>query len=96
MFYIVNNKDYQSTLSRSMLKKAFNLLNSQYITREGRLKVCETARNLGQWVCINLIFSQTNRQQLQQLKNRVWAAIRSRGCAFQGPSIIFSIFFLLI
>jgi hypothetical protein len=76
-------------LSRSMIRKIFNLLSSQYIVREGRLKACEAARSLGQWTCIYFIFSQKNRQQFQELKDRLWSAVRSRGYEFQGPSIIF-------
>ncbi|CAF4868329.1 unnamed protein product, partial [Rotaria sp. Silwood1] len=35
---IINDKECQSILSRSMIRKIFNLLNSQYIDRAGRLK----------------------------------------------------------
>jgi hypothetical protein len=97
LFYIVNNKEGQSKLSRSVLRKVFSLLNSQYIVREGRLKALQAARSLGQWACIYVIHSHQNRQQVQQLIDKLWSEFRSQDFAFLGPGRIFLqiIFFYL-
>jgi len=64
---IINNKERQSILSRSMIQKIFSLLNSQYINREGCLKVLEAARSLGEHICMDLILHHQNPQQLKEL-----------------------------
>ncbi|CAF1376787.1 unnamed protein product [Rotaria sordida] len=81
---IINDKDYQSVLSRPMIRKIFSLLNSQYIDREGRLKALKAARSLGERTCIDFIL---HHQNPQQLTANLWSAVRSRGCQFLGPAM---------
>ncbi len=94
MFYIVNNKEYQS--SRSVIRKVFSLLNNQYIVHEGHLKALEAVRSLGEWTCIYFIHSHQNPQQVQELIDQLWSAVRSRIFEFLEPGIILLqiIFFL--
>jgi hypothetical protein len=47
-----------------MMQKIFNLLNSQYIDREGRLKVLKAARSLGEHIYNDFILHHQNPQQL--------------------------------
>jgi hypothetical protein len=89
LFYIVNNKECQSKLGRSVIRKVFSLLNSQYIVREGRLKALEAARTLGHWTGIYFIHSHQNRQQVQQLIAELWSKVRSQNFAFLGSGRIF-------
>ncbi len=41
-----------------MIRKIFNLLNSQYINHEDRLKVLEAIRSLGERICVDFILHQ--------------------------------------
>ncbi|CAF2033437.1 unnamed protein product [Rotaria magnacalcarata] len=61
---IINNKQCQSILSRSMIRKIFSLLNSQYIDRASRLKVLKAIRSLGEHMCIDFILRCQNPQQV--------------------------------
>ncbi|CAF4656706.1 unnamed protein product [Rotaria sp. Silwood1] len=81
---IINDKEYQSVLSRPMIRKIFSLINSQYIDREGRLKALKAARSLGERTCIDFIL---HHQNPQQLTANLWSAVRSRGCQFLGPAM---------
>jgi hypothetical protein len=89
LFYIVNDKERQSILSRTMIRKIFGLLNSQYIVHEGRLKAVESARSLGEWTCINLIHSHQNSQQVDRLIHNLRLAVASRVGEFPVPGTIF-------
>jgi len=95
LFYIVNNKEYQSKLSRSVIRKVFSLLNNQYIVHEGHLQTLEAVRSLGEWTCIYFIDYHQNPQQVQQLIDKLWLAVRSGPCAFLVPGIILQIIFFI-
>ncbi len=53
--FLVNGKECQSIFNRSMIRKIFSLLNSQYIDRAGRLKVLKAIRSLGEHICVTVL-----------------------------------------
>jgi len=58
LFYIVNDKERQSILNRSVIRKIFSVLNCQYIVGEDHSKVLDSLRSLGEWICISFLKSE--------------------------------------
>ncbi|CAM4815600.1 unnamed protein product [Rotaria magnacalcarata] len=69
---IINTKECESVISRSMIRKIFSLLNSQYVEREGRSKFLKAMRSLAEHICIDIMLGHQNPQQLT---NDVWSAV---------------------
>ncbi|CAF4732910.1 unnamed protein product [Rotaria sp. Silwood1] len=90
---IINNKKYQSILSRSTIRTMFSLLHSQYINNEGFLIFIQAARNLGENVCIDFIL---HYQSLQELKNNLESALGLQQGQFPEPAIEEKILKLII
>ncbi|CAF4814454.1 unnamed protein product [Rotaria sp. Silwood1] len=81
---IINDEKRQSIFSRSTTRKIFSLLNSQYINHEGRSKVLEATRSLGEHICIDCI---RHYQNPQLLKDNLEAAIRLPRGHFPEPAM---------
>ncbi|CAF1181841.1 unnamed protein product [Rotaria sp. Silwood1] len=81
---ILKSEDYENVYSRSLLRKIFGLFNSQYINREGRLKILKTIRSLGEHICIDLYVSN---QIPQQLKNKAWSIVGFTSRKFYEPAM---------
>ncbi|CAF5002805.1 unnamed protein product [Rotaria sp. Silwood1] len=90
---IINNKKYQSILSRSTIRTMFSLLHSQYINNEGFLIFIQAAHNLGENVCIDFIL---HYQSLQELKNNLESALGLQQGQFPEPAIEEKILKLII
>lgn len=71
-------------LTRPMLRKLVTLVNCQLMEEEGRIRAVRTARFLGERTVTELLLQHQNPQQLSLC---LWAAVRSRGCQFLGPSM---------
>lgn len=71
-------------LTRPMLRKLVTLVNCQLMEEEGRIRAVRTARFLGERTVTELLLQHQNPQQLSIC---LWAAVRSRGCQFLGPSM---------
>ncbi|XP_075159855.1 RING finger and CCCH-type zinc finger domain-containing protein roquin [Haematobia irritans] len=71
-------------LTRPMLRKLVTLVNCQLMEEEGRIRAVRTARFLGERTVTELLLQHQNPQQLSLC---LWAAVRSRGCQFLGPSL---------
>ncbi len=93
-YFLINDEERQSIFSRSMIRKIFSLLHSQYIDGEGHLKIIKAACSLGEHICIDFIL---HHQDPQQLKINLWSAIGLRNSRFHEPGLIFFqiIFFYL-
>jgi hypothetical protein len=85
-YFLVNDEKRQSIFSRSTTRKIFSLLNSQYINHEGRSKVLEATRSLGEHICIDCI---RHYQNPQQLKDNLEAAIHLPKGHFPEPGLIY-------
>jgi hypothetical protein len=85
-YFLVNDEKRQSIFSRSTTRKIFSLLNSQYINHEGRSKVLEAIRSLGEHICIDCI---RHYQNPQQLKDNLGLAIHLPKGHFPKPGLIF-------
>ncbi|XP_023291779.2 roquin-2 [Lucilia cuprina] len=71
-------------LTRPMLRKLVTLVNCQLVEEEGRIRAVRTSRFLGERTVTELLLQHQNPQQLSLC---LWAAVRSRGCQFLGPSM---------
>jgi hypothetical protein len=86
IYFLVTNEECQSIFSRSKTRKIFSLLNSQYIDREGRLKVLKAACSLGEHICIDFILHHKN---LQQLVDKLRSVFGLRDGQFLQIGLIF-------
>ena len=86
IYFLVNDKKCQSIFSRSMIRKIFSLLNSQYIDREGGLKFLKAVRSFGEHICIDFIL---HHQNPQQSTDNFRSAIGLRDGQFLEPGLIF-------
>lgn len=89
-YFLVNDKECQSILSYSMIRKILSLLNSQYIDCKGHLKILKTMRSLGEYICIDFILRHKNPQQL---RDNFRSAINLRDGQFIASGLIFFLFF---
>ncbi|CAF2878072.1 unnamed protein product [Rotaria sp. Silwood2] len=90
---IINDEKRQSIFSRSTTRKIFSLLNNQYINHEGRSKVLEAIRSLGEHICIDCI---RHYQKPQQLKDNLEAAIRLPKGHFPEPEKVLKTILLFL
>ena len=68
--------------SRSIQSKLVTLINCQLLEPQARLRAFKTAHQLGERSCIELLLFHQNRHQLSE---KLWAAVRKKGCQFLGP-----------
>ena len=84
-YFLVYDNECQSIFSRSMIRKIFSLLNSQYINREGRLKLNKAIRSLSEHICIDFYLHHQNpgRKHLigsDKIRRFPWYRIPTRSC----------------
>ncbi|CAF3930229.1 unnamed protein product [Rotaria magnacalcarata] len=81
---MINSKECESVISRSMIRKIFSLLNSQYIEREGLSKFLKAMRSLAEHICLDIMLGHQNPQQLT---NDVWSTVGFQNHTFYESAI---------
>lgn len=71
-------------LSRPMQRKLISLANCRLLEEEGRIKAMKIIRSVAERTLSELILLHQNPQLTAA---NLWAAVRSRGCQFLGPSM---------
>jgi hypothetical protein len=93
-YFLVKSEECQSIFSRSMIRKIFSLLNSQYIDCEGRLNVVKAMRSLAEQLCIDFTLHHQNSQQLtHNLRSAI--GLRDGQVLEQGWILFSKLFFYL-